>query len=152
MSTFQPSDPDYADRVRASFDRQRVMATIGAELVTLEPGLCTIELPFREDLTQQHGFLHAGIATTIADSAGGYAAFTLMPADSAILAVEFKVNLLSPAKGVRFRATGRVQRAGKRLSVCALEVVAIDEAGEEKAVLTGLQTSIQLPTTTGLEG
>jgi len=152
VSEFQPLDPLFAERVRASFRRQRVMETIGAELVVVEPGHCEIELPYRADLTQQHGFLHAGIATAIGDSAGGYASFSLMPAGSAVLAVEFKVNLLSPAQGERFRAVGRVKRPGKRLTVAAFDVLAIDAQGGEKVVLTGLQTVICLPDSEGRSG
>ena len=122
---WEPSDPDYVERIRASFERQRVMATIGARLTRVEPGLCEIELPYRADLTQQHGYHHAGISTTIADSAGGYAAFSLMPAGSSILAVEFKVNFVRPAQGERFLAQGRVIRAGQRLTLSEIEVFAI---------------------------
>lgn len=142
MSDFQPQDPGYATRVRESFRSQRVMSTIGAELTVVEPGHVEIELPFRADLTQQHGFIHAGIMTTICDSAAGYAAFTLMPANSSILAVEFKVSLLRPAAGQRFRAVARVKRAGRRLTVSEMEAYAIDDAGAEKLCLTGLQTSM----------
>lgn len=146
MTAFEPRDPDYFRRVRASYDRQKVMQTIGAELTRVEPGLVEIELPYREDLTQQHGFLHAGISTTIADSAGGYAAYSLMPAGSSILAVEFKVNLVAPAKGERFLAQGRVIRSGRQLSVCEIEVWAI--TGEQrKTCLFGLQTTMCLPDT-----
>ncbi len=149
-SGFPPATPDFEQRVRASFARQRVMALIGARLACVRPGEVQLELAWREDLTQQHGFLHAGIATTVADSAGGYAAFSLMPADSAVLAVEFKVNLLSPARGERFRATGRVRRPGRRLYVSAIEVHALTADGTEKLVLTGLHTSIRLPGSEGL--
>ena len=99
----EPQDPDFAAKVRDSFARQRVMDTIGAELTRVDPGLVEIELPHREDLTQQHGYLHAGITTTIADSAGGYACFSLMPPKASVLTVEYKVNLLAPAAGERFR-------------------------------------------------
>jgi len=140
---FEPVDPDYVERIRGSFGRQRVLATIGAELVRVEPGLVEIEMAFREDLTQQHGYLHAGISTTIADSAGGFAAYTLMPASSSILAVEFKVNLVRPARGERFLAQGRVIRAGQRLTLSEIEVFAI--TGEErKTCLFGLQTTMCL--------
>jgi len=113
----EPSNPAFAERVRASFARQRVMATIGAELTRVEPGVVEIELPFRADLTQQHGFLHAGIVATICDSACGYAAFTLMAADVSVLSIEYKVNLLAPAKGERFLARGRVIRPGRTVTV-----------------------------------
>jgi len=146
MTSFEPSDPAYAERVRASFERQRVMRTIGAELTLVEPGLVEIELPYRADLTQQHGFLHAGISTTIADSAGGYAAYTLMPAGSSILAIEFKVNLVAPAKGERFLAQGRVVRSGRTISVAEIEVFAIS-GDDRKTCLFGLQTTMCLPET-----
>ena len=94
-----PLDEGYATRVRASFDRQGAMRLIGAILMELRPGYCAIELPFRGDLTQQHGYIHAGIVSAIADSAGGYAGFTLFPAESSVLTVEYKLNLLAPAAG-----------------------------------------------------
>ncbi|NOT30475.1 MAG: PaaI family thioesterase [Planctomycetes bacterium] len=139
MPAFVPQDPDFEARVRASFARQRFMATLGARLVRVEPGLCEIELAYQDGLTQQHGYLHAGAVTSIADSAGGYAAYSLMPADSSVLAVEFKINLLEPAKGQRFVGRGRVVRAGKRLSVCELEVEACD-GGRVQRCLLGIQT------------
>jgi uncharacterized protein (TIGR00369 family) len=136
---FEPVDPDYRARVEASFARQRVMALIGARLVRVEPGLVEIELPYREDLTQQHGFFHAGITSTIADSAGGYAGFTLFPADSSVLTVEFKVNLVAPAAGEKLIAAGRVLRPGRSITVCELEVTAVAN-GEAKSCAYGLQT------------
>ena len=113
------------------------MATIGARLVRVEPGEVELELPFREDLTQQHGFLHAGIVTALVDSACGYAALSLMDAESAVLSVEYKVNLLAPAVGERMRAIGRVIKPGRTLLVCTGEVIAVS-AGEE-SVVTALQ-------------
>lgn len=123
-------DPDFDARVRQSFQRQTFMATLGAELATVEPGHVVIEMPFRDDLVQQHGFLHAGVVTAIADSACGYAALSLMRAAANVLSVEFKINLLAPASGERFRAVGRVVRSGRTLTVCAGEVYALraDEA------------------------
>ena len=147
----EPQDPDFEARIRASFERQKVMKLIGAELTLVEPGRVQIELPFREDLTQQHAYLHAGISTTIADSAGGYAAYTLMPAGSSILAVEFKVNLLAPAAGQLFRAEGRIVRAGRRLTVCEIEVEAIDQ-GRATTCLFGLQTTMCLPASSDAPG
>jgi len=139
MTTLVPADPDFAARVRASFARQGIMGLIGAELVRVEPGLVQIALPFRADLTQQHGFFHAGVTSTIADSAGGYAGYTLFPADSSVLTVEFKINLLAPADGERLLATGRVKRAGRTLTVCELEVEAV-KGGRAKTCAFGLQT------------
>jgi uncharacterized protein (TIGR00369 family) len=139
MTAFVAQDPDFDARVRASFARQRFMATLGARLTRLEPGLCEIELAHQDGLTQQHGYLHAGALASIADSAGGYAAYSLMPADSSVLAVEFKINLLEPARGQRFLARARVVRAGKRLTVCVLEVEAWDGARAQRC-LFGTQT------------
>lgn len=124
MTDFTPLDPHFADRVRENFNRQTMMHTIGAAMTRVEPGLVAIELPFRADLCQQNGFLHGGVVTMIADSACGYAASTLVPADQDVLAVEFKVNLLSPAVGDKLIAVGRVIRAGRTLTVCAAEVTA----------------------------
>jgi uncharacterized protein (TIGR00369 family) len=130
-----PQDPDFAERVRASFARQKFMATCGARIVSVRPGEVVLELDFRDDLTQQDGFLHAGVVSAVADSACGYAALTLMPADHSVLSVEFKTNLLAPARGARFRATGRVVRAGRTLTVCTAEVVGVggEAPGGEKA-------------------
>ena len=126
MTQFQPTDPDFAERVRASFGRQGIMGLLGARLLRVEPGQVAIELPFRPDLSQQHGFFHAGVTSTIADSAGGYAGFTLFPADATVLTVEFKINLLAPAKGDRLVATGKVIKPGRTLTVCSLEVDVYD--------------------------
>lgn len=134
-----PQDPDFERRVRKSYARQKVMGLIGAVLETVEPGDVVITLPFRADLTQQHGFIHAGIVSTIIDSACGYAAFTLMPVDAAVLAIEFKINFLSPAAGERLVARGQVARAGRTISVCSGEVHA-ETDGCSKLVATMLST------------
>ncbi|HEV7990352.1 MAG TPA: PaaI family thioesterase [Gemmatimonadaceae bacterium] len=120
--THEPRDPAYESRVRASFVKQRFMQTLGAELVSVRPGEVTIGFAFREDLTQQHGFVHAGAVTAVVDSACGYAALTLMEPGTGVLAVEFKVNLLAPAVGKRFEAVGRVVRSGRTITVCAGEL------------------------------
>ncbi len=120
----QPPDPHFAERVRASFQQQTVMAAIGASVRSVTPGAVEIELPYRADLCQQDGFLHAGIVTTIVDSACGYAAYTLMPAGARVLSVEFKINFLAPAVGDSFIARGKVARAGRTVTVCTGEVVA----------------------------
>ena len=104
-------DPDYEERVRASFARQAAMATIGAELTLVTPGIVEIEMPYSAALTQQHGFLHAGVISTALDSACGYAAFSLMPEHASVLTIEFKVNLLAPGKGERFLFRGSVDQA-----------------------------------------
>ena len=143
MSGFEPRDPAYADKVRDSFVRQRVMALIGATLGRVEPGLVEIELPYRDDLVQQHGYVHAGVVATIGDSAGGYAAFTLMPPGSSVLSVEYKIHMLAPADGERLRARGRVVRAGRTLTVCEFEVE-VTKAGATTRCAWGTQTLICL--------
>lgn len=137
----RPLDPGFAERVRASFARQRLMATLGAELTRVDPGLVEVELPFREDLTQQHGFLHAGVVTAVVDSACGYAALTLMPPGAAVLSVEFKVNLLAPAAGERLIARARVIRSGRTLTVVSGDAFMV-AAGEERHTATMLATMI----------
>jgi uncharacterized protein (TIGR00369 family) len=124
------ADPDFAAKVRATFAGQPFMAAIGAELVRVAPGEVEIALPFRADLTQQHGYLHAGVVTALVDTACGLAAFTLMPAGSGVVSVEYKVNLLAPAVGERMLARGRVLRPGRTLTVCSGEVVAVRGEGE----------------------
>jgi uncharacterized protein (TIGR00369 family) len=123
---YEPKDPDFERRVRESFARQSVMSLIGARLSKVEPGIVAIELPVIGSLTQQDGFVHAGIVTTILDSACGYAAYTLMPAGSSVLSVEFKVNLLAPAKGDLIVAQALVKRAGQTLTVCTADAIADD--------------------------
>jgi uncharacterized protein (TIGR00369 family) len=118
----EPQDQAFEARVRASFGKQAFMATLGARLAVVEAGRVAIELPFRADLTQQHGFLHAGVVASIADSACGYAALSLMAPGADVLSVEFKVNLMKPATGSRFVAVGTVVRAGRTLTVCSAEV------------------------------
>jgi uncharacterized protein (TIGR00369 family) len=130
MATVSAPDPNFEARVRASFARQRVMATIGATMTRVEPGLVAIELAVRPELTQQHGFVHAGIVATIGDSACGYAAFSLMPADAGVLTVEYKINLLAPAAGDRLVAIGRIIRAGRAVTVCQADVTAASASGE----------------------
>lgn len=139
--TFEPIDKNFAVRIKQSFAEQAVMKLIGAELIKTEAGEIDIKLPFRRDLTQQDGFLHAGIVTTIVDTACGYAAYTLMPADSRVLSVEFKVNLLSPAVGDYFVAEGRIIKAGKTLTVARGDVFAFQTQGK-KLIATMLATMI----------
>ena len=136
-------NPELLERVRASYAKQTVMATLNASLTRVEPGVVEIALPFRADLAQQHGFLHAGIVSTVLDSACGYAAFTLMPADSGVVSVEFKVNLLSPAAGSRLIARARVIRAGRTLSVCQADGFMLQD-GAEKHVATMTATMMCL--------
>src|ERR671920_957713 len=135
MTDFAPQDTDFEARVRESFARQRVMGTIGARLSRVAPGEVEIELPFRGDLTQQHGYLHAGVVAAVVDSACGYAALSLAPAGAEVLSVEFKLNLLSPAAGESFAARARVVRAGRNITVCAGDLYAL-KGGGEKLVAT----------------
>ena len=139
MSAFQAADADFERRVRESFARQGVMRLIGGRLGRVEPGRVDIELAFRDDLSQQHGFFHAGITSTIADSAGGYAAYTLFPADTSVLTVEFKINLIAPAHGEKLIAAGRVKKAGRTLTICEFEVTVL-RGGAGKTCALGLQT------------
>jgi uncharacterized protein (TIGR00369 family) len=135
-----PADPRYAEQIAASYARQTVLQLIGAELTEVAPGAVTISLPFRADLCQHHGFLHAGVVTTIVDTACGYAALILAPPGSEVLSVEFKINFLAPAQGARLIARGTVKKAGRTVSVCTGDVVALDTAGREKPVATMLAT------------
>jgi uncharacterized protein (TIGR00369 family) len=123
-----------AARVRASFDRQRIMNLLGATLTHVEPGHVEITLPFRGELTQQHGSLHAGVLTTILDSACGYAALSVMPEGAGVLSIEFKTNLLAQATGETFIARGRVVRAGRTIIVCSGDVVALQSGDKEREV------------------
>lgn len=138
------SSPEFAARVHSSFDRQAFMRTVGARLVSVEPGHVVIEWPFNSNFTQQHGFLHAGVVAAVADSACGYAALSLMPQGVAVLSVEFKVNLMKPAAGEYFRAVGKVIRAGRTLSVCGAEVQA-HHAGKETtiAIMQGTMMAVR---------
>ncbi len=143
MTDFVAPDPDFANRVRASFARQAFMAHLGAEIVHLAPGECDIAVAFRRELTQQHGFVHGGVLASIADSAAGYAAFTLMPASASILTVEYKLNLLRPGQGEAMIARGRVVKPGRKLSVVRADVFA-RHGGAEDLVVTSLQTLMRL--------
>ena len=130
--SWQPHNPDFEARVRDSFARQQAMALIGARLVRVEPGRVDIELPVRDEIGQQHGFVHGGVVAMIADSAGGYAAFSLMPADASVLTVEYKVNMLAPAQGDVLIARGEVLKAGRSLSVVRADVWARTGARENR--------------------
>ena len=140
----EPRNPQFEQAVRDSFAGQRMMATLGARLARVAAGEIEIRLRFREDLTQQHGFLHAGVVAAALDSACGYAAFSLMPADVAVLTVEYKINLLRPAQGELIVARGRVVRAGQTLTVCTGDAFA-QTGGAEKAVATMLATIMAVP-------
>ena len=136
-------DPDFAARVRASFAAQHFMSTLGARLERVELGEVEIGLDFREDLTQQNGFLHAGVGASVVDSACGYAALTVMEPGRDVLSVEFKVNMLAPAKGAAFTATGRVVRSGRNLVVVSGELRA---DGTLVMLMQGTMASVVGPT------
>jgi uncharacterized protein (TIGR00369 family) len=138
---FQPRDPDFERRVRESFARQAAMRTLGVTLERVAPGEVDLALAFRSDLTQQHGFLHAGVVTAAVDSACGYAALSLMEPGAAVLSVEFKVQLLAPARGAHFRALGRVVRAGRTLTVVAGELRT--DSGDVVALLNGTMMAVR---------
>ncbi|HEU4873250.1 MAG TPA: PaaI family thioesterase [Pyrinomonadaceae bacterium] len=137
-------NPAFAEEIKASFAKQTIMGLIGAELSRVEPGIIEITLPYRADLAQQHGHLHAGIVTTIADSACGYAAYSLMPPKSEVLSVEFKVNLLRPAKGEMFVAVAEVVKSGRTLTVVRADVFGVDHSGRRELVATMLGTMMCL--------
>ena len=136
-------NPDYEARIRSSFEKQGVMKTIGAALTKIAPGEVVIEFSYDTSLTQQHGYVHAGVVTTVVDSACGYAAYTLMAPDSEVLTIEYKVNFMYPARGERFKGIGRVLRSGRTITVCSGDVVAV-ENGKEKVVATMLATMISV--------
>lgn len=136
-----PVGPDVEQRIRGSFQRQGLMAHLGATISQVRHGLVTIRMPFRPELSQQHGYFHAGGTSAIADSAGGYAGFTLFPEDSSVLTVELKVNLINPAQGDALEAVGKAVKAGKTLTICQLEVFA-DSAKGRSLVAIGQQTLI----------
>jgi uncharacterized protein (TIGR00369 family) len=148
---FEPADAGFERRTRESFAKQGAMAHLGAVLERVEPGYVEIALPFRAELSQQHGFFHAGIVATVADSAGGYAAYTLFPADAGVLTVEFKVNLMAPADGERIVACGRVVRSGRTITVATFDVH-VQKGGRRTHCATGLQTIMRIVGRTGVQG
>lgn len=143
MKHFHPPDPHFGERVRESFSRQLIMTHLGAELAEVTPGRCEIRLPFKPELSQQHGFFHGGVIGTIGDSAGGYAAYTLMPPDAGVLTVEYKMNLLAPGDGELLIARGQVLKAGRTLMVSRADVAVVKE-GRETLCATLLQTLITM--------
>jgi len=143
-----PKDAAFEARVRESFDRQTLMATLGARIDFVGPGEVHLALPFAPQLCQQNGFMHAGAIASVADSANGYAAYTLAPPKTDVLAVEFKINLLSPARGESILACGRVLRPGRTLTVCMAEVFA-DPGTKRTLIATMLSTIIVRPIETG---
>lgn len=143
MTNFVPSDPSFDARVRASFAKQQVMHSLGVVIERVAPGEVELSMPYAAGYTQQHGYIHAGIMTTVLDSACGYAAFSLMPVDAEVLTIEFKTNLLAPAKGVRFRVRGHVVKAGRTITVCDGNAYAV-EGGAEKLIATMSATLMTL--------
>lgn len=141
----QASNPNFVEEIKASFAKQTIMGLIGGELTRVEPGVVEISLTYRADLTQQHGYVHAGIITTIADSACGYAAYSLMPPNSDVLAVEFKVNLLRPAKGDTFVARAEVIKSGRTLTVVRADVHALSSGDKRElvAIMQGTMMCLQ---------
>lgn len=129
------ADPHFAERVRASFERQHAMRLIRASLPVVEPGVTEIHLPHWEGVEQQHGFVHGGVVGMIADSCAGYAAMTLVPAGASVLTVEYKMNLLAPADGDKLIARGRVVRPGRTLIVTQAEVFAVKDGRETACAL-----------------
>ena len=134
--SFELLDADLEKKVRASFSRQGLMKLLGAEISHLEPGLCEIRAPFRTELSQQNGYFHAGVSGAIADSACGYAAFSLAPKNSSVLTVEYKMNLLAPAAGSLLIARGSVIRSGKTLKICRADVFCVKDGREEICATT----------------
>lgn len=142
QQTFTPADPDFDRRVRASFDRQAMMKTLGVAITSLQPGRITLVFSHRPEITQQHGFLHAGAVAAVLDSACGYAAFSLMPPEAAVLTVEFKVNLMRPADGDRYQVDGEVLRAGRTLTVCHASAK-IEGESESLAIMTATLMTVK---------
>ena len=143
MARFTPKDENFDARVRTSFARQTAMATLGIEIADLKPGEIELRMPYAIAYTQQHGFVHAGIITTALDTACGYAAFSLMPDDAAVLTVEFKTNLLAPARGDYFLFRAHVVKPGRTITVCDAQAFAIKD-GKEKLVATMTGTLMAL--------
>ncbi|MGW7247964.1 PaaI family thioesterase [Streptomyces decoyicus] len=135
--------PEVRKRIQDSFDRQGLMSHLGARITHIGPGRVHIVLPSRPEVTQQHGYFHAGATSAIADSAGGYAAHTLFPEGTEVLTVEYKINLLAPAVGDRIEAVGTVLKPGRTLTVCQLEVFGV-QGGQRKLVANGQQTLIRV--------
>ena len=148
---FEPSNPNFKQRVIDSFDRQPVMRMLGVSMLELRPGEVELQFAHRPDLTQQHGFIHAGIVSTVLDSACGYAAFSLMPETASVLSIEFKVNLLAPAKGQRFRAVGKVRKAGRNITVTEGELYSCD-GDEERLTATMVGTMMSVYGRADVEG
>ncbi len=143
MIAYEPKDPEYQARVRASFERQQAMKALQIEIVHLAPGAIELAMPYCEGFTQQHGYVHAGILAAALDSACGYAALSLMPAGAEVLSVEFKINLLAPAKAERFLFRSRVVKPGRTITVCDAQAVTAGP-GPEKLLATMTGTMIAM--------
>ncbi len=143
----EPRDPDWNAKVRRSFAAQSFMAILGARIESLMPGICAIVLPWNSSLLQQNGFLHAGVTASIADSAAGYAAYTLMSPGTEVLTTEFKIHLLAPARGVSFRAQAAVERSGRTLTIVTCDVLAMADDGTESkiALFVGTMMAVKVP-------
>ena len=143
MQTFEPQDPNYEARVRATFAQQGLMTSIGARMTTVRPGEVEIELVPQGDITQQHGYVHGAIIAAIVDTACGFAAATLFAAEAGVLTVEYKVNFIAPARGEKFIARGQVKKTGKTLTICVGDAFAVLD-GEEKLIASLQGTMICL--------
>lgn len=142
QKTLKPSDPNYESRIRTSFTKQTAMKTFQAEMRRISPGEVEIEMPYSNALSQQNGFIHGGVITAIVDSACGYAAYTLMPADVDVLSVEFKINFVSPAAGRLFRAYGYVLKPGKTITATRGEVWSVKEDGSKDKLVAAMQATM----------
>ena len=139
MNSFEPLDLNYEKKIKESFSRQEFMHFINAELVEVKPGYCEIHLPYKKELSQQHGYFHAGIIGTISDNCGGYAAFSLMPAKASVLTVEYKMNIVAPGDGELLIGRAKVIKPGRTLTICNTEVFVVKN-GAEKLCATSLMT------------
>jgi len=146
MSKFTIRNPDYVTRTHASFKRQYFMETLGARIGELDAGFCELQLPFGKSLKQQHGYFHGGVIGSLADSAGGYAAFTLMNATDSVLTIEYKINIMAPANGELLIARGQVLRPGRRVSVAQTNIFSVKD-GIETLCATALGTFMVLADT-----
>jgi len=149
---FEPRNPDFENRVRASFADQQLMRTMGAEIESIAAGHVVLGMPFNQAFTQQHGFLHAGAVTTLLDSAAGYAAFSLMAPDAEVLTIEFKTNLMSPARGDKFRFVGDVIKAGRTITFCEASAYAQQFGEPERKIATMNATMMAVVNQKGVNG
>jgi uncharacterized protein (TIGR00369 family) len=147
----QAADPDFAARVSDSFARQAAMRTLGATIELVEPGHVVLAMEHRDELTQQYGFLHAGMLSAALDSACGYAAFSLMPADAAVLTIEFKINLLAPARGPRFRFDGQVAKPGRTISVVDGRAFELGADGTAPKLIATMSATVMTVTGRGIQ-